>query len=44
MPTFFIDGHFDRKKLAAVKQALLDTGVIDKAVPDDQLIDESFLP
>ena len=42
--TFFTDGHFDRKKLQAVKQALLDTGVIDKVVPDDQIIDESFLP
>jgi NitT/TauT family transport system substrate-binding protein len=44
IPTFFTDGHFDRKKLAAVKQALIDTGVIDKAPPDDQIIDESFLP
>jgi ABC-type nitrate/sulfonate/bicarbonate transport system substrate-binding protein len=44
IPTFFKDGHFDRKKFAAVKQALLDTGVIDKSPPDDQLIDESFLP
>ena len=44
MATFFTDGHFDRKKLAAVKQALIDTGVIDKAPPDDRIIDESFLP
>jgi len=44
MPTFFTDGRFDRKKLQAVKQALLDTGVLDKAPPDDQIIDESFLP
>lgn len=44
MPTFFTDGHFDRAKLQAVKQALLDTGVLDKAPADEQLIDESFLP
>jgi ABC-type nitrate/sulfonate/bicarbonate transport system substrate-binding protein len=44
MPTFFTDGHFDRGKLQAVKQALLDTGVLDKSPPDDQIIDESFLP
>jgi len=44
MPSFFTDGHFDRKKLAAVKQALLDVGVIDKTAPDDQLISEKFLP
>jgi ABC-type nitrate/sulfonate/bicarbonate transport system substrate-binding protein len=44
MPTFFDHGRFDRQKLHAVKQALLDTGVIDKVVPDDQIIDESFLP
>ena len=44
MPTFFSEGRFDRAKLQAVKQALLDTGVLDKAPPDDRLIDESFLP
>jgi len=44
MPTFFMDGHFNRKNLAAVKQALIDTGVIDAAPPDDQIIDEKFLP
>jgi len=44
MPLLFLDGHFDRKKLAAVKQALIDVGVVDKAAPDDELINESFLP
>jgi NitT/TauT family transport system substrate-binding protein len=44
MPTFFTDGHFDRKKLAAVQQSLVDLKLIDKAVPDDTLITEKFLP
>ncbi len=43
-PSFFTDGHFDRTKLAAVKQALVDVGLIEKAPPDDQIIDEKFLP
>jgi ABC-type nitrate/sulfonate/bicarbonate transport system substrate-binding protein len=43
MPTFFTDGHFDRKKLAAVQQSLVDLKLIDKAVPDDTLITEKFL-
>ena len=43
-PLFFTDGHFDRKSLAAVQQALIDAGVIDHKVPDAQLIDEKFLP
>ena len=43
MPTFFTDGHFDRKKLAAVQQSLVDLKLIDHAVPDDQLITEKFL-
>jgi NitT/TauT family transport system substrate-binding protein len=44
VPSFFTDGHFDRTKLAAVKQALVDVGLIDQAPPDDQLIVEKFLP
>ena len=44
MPTFFDNGHFDRKKLAAVQQALIDVGVIDKPAPASQLITEKFLP
>lgn len=44
MPTFFTDGHFDRKKLAAVQQSLVDLKLIDHAVPDDTLITEKFLP
>ena len=43
MPTFFNDGHFDRKKFAAVQQSLVDLGTIDHAVPDDTLITEKFL-
>ena len=43
-PTFFTDGHFDRAKFAAVKQALIDAGQTDKMPPDDQLITEKFLP
>jgi len=44
MPSFFTDGHFDKKKLAAVQQALIDVGSIDKAVPEDHLVTEKFLP
>jgi NitT/TauT family transport system substrate-binding protein len=43
MPTFFTDGHFDRKKLAAVQQSLVDLKLIERAVPDDQIITEKFL-
>ena len=43
MPTFFTDGHFDRKKLAAVQQSLVDLKLIDHAYSDDQLITEKFL-
>ena len=43
MPTFFDDGHFDRKKLAAVQQSLVDLKLIEKAVPDDTIITEKFL-
>jgi ABC-type nitrate/sulfonate/bicarbonate transport system substrate-binding protein len=44
MPSFFTDGHFDRNKLAAVQQSLIDLKLIDKAVPDDSLVTEAFLP
>jgi NitT/TauT family transport system substrate-binding protein len=44
MPSFFTDGHFDRAKLAAVKQALIDVNLIQTPPPDDQLITETFLP
>jgi NitT/TauT family transport system substrate-binding protein len=43
-PTLFTDGHFDRAKLAAVKQALVDVGLIDKPPPDDEIVTEKFLP
>jgi NitT/TauT family transport system substrate-binding protein len=44
MPSFFADGHFDRQKLAAVQQSLVDLKLIDKPVPDDTLVTEAFLP
>ncbi len=44
MPTFFDNGHFDRKKLAVVKQSLVDLGLIDKPPPDDALVTEAYLP
>jgi NitT/TauT family transport system substrate-binding protein len=44
MPSFFTDGHFDRKKLAAVQQSLIDLNLIERAVPDDTIITEEFLP
>jgi len=43
MPTFFTDGHFDRKKLAAVQQSLIDLKLIEQAAPVDKLITEEFL-
>jgi len=44
MPTFFDDGHFDRKKLAAVQQSLVDLKLIDHPAPVDTIITEKFLP
>jgi len=44
MPTFFSDGHFDRKKFAVVKQSLIDLGLVKEMPPDDKLITEAFLP
>jgi NitT/TauT family transport system substrate-binding protein len=44
IPTFFDDGHFDRKKLAVVKQSFADLGLVTTLPPDDTLIDEAFLP
>jgi ABC-type nitrate/sulfonate/bicarbonate transport system substrate-binding protein len=43
-PSFFTDGHIDKKKLAAVQQALIDVGVIDKPAPEADFVDERFLP
>jgi NitT/TauT family transport system substrate-binding protein len=43
-PTFFADGHFDLKKLEAVKQSLVETGAVASMPPDEDLIDERFLP
>jgi NitT/TauT family transport system substrate-binding protein len=44
MASFFTDGHFDRKKLAAVKQSLVDLGLATAPPSDDTLITEEFLP
>jgi ABC-type nitrate/sulfonate/bicarbonate transport system substrate-binding protein len=44
MPTFFDTGHFDRNKLAAVKQSLVDVGLVPRAPADDTLITEAYLP
>jgi NitT/TauT family transport system substrate-binding protein len=44
IPSFFTDGHFDRKKLAAVKQALIEVGLLKTMPADDKLITEEFLP
>jgi ABC-type nitrate/sulfonate/bicarbonate transport system substrate-binding protein len=43
-PSFFTDGHIDKKNLAAVQQALIDVGVIDKPAPEADFVDERFLP
>jgi len=43
-PSFFIDGHIDKKSLAAVQQALIDVGVIEKPAPEADFVDERFLP
>lgn len=43
-PSFFSDGHIDKKKLAAVQQALIDVGVIAKPAPEADFVDERFLP
>ena len=44
MPSFFTDGHFNRQKLAAVQQSLIDLKLIEHAVPDAMIITEEFLP
>ena len=43
MPTFFTDGHFDRKKLAAVQQSLVDLKLISTPYRTTQIITEKFL-
>ena len=44
MPMYYVDGHFPKKNLQGMKQALLDMGAFVKAPPDGKLIDERFLP
>ncbi|HXQ53157.1 MAG TPA: ABC transporter substrate-binding protein [Stellaceae bacterium] len=43
-PSFFTEGHFDPKSFAAVKQSLIDVGLVESVPPDDALINEKFLP
>jgi hypothetical protein len=38
------DGHFDRRSLHIVEQALVDFGRIDKMPDDSMLLTEEFLP
>jgi ABC-type nitrate/sulfonate/bicarbonate transport system substrate-binding protein len=44
IPTFFSDGHFDRAKLAVVKQSFIELKLVSALPPDDTLITEAFLP
>jgi NitT/TauT family transport system substrate-binding protein len=44
MPSFSLDGKFERKNLAVVENALLNFHQIDAVPPDTALVDESFLP
>jgi len=44
MPTFSLDGHFDPKGVAAVKQAMLDLGTVKQAPENNAVFTEEFLP
>lgn len=44
MPTFSLDGHFDPKGVAAVKQAMLDLGTVKETPADKAIFTEEFLP
>jgi NitT/TauT family transport system substrate-binding protein len=44
MPSFSLDGRFDQRALAIVKQALLDFGLVDQMPADSALLNERFLP
>lgn len=44
MPSFSLDGRFDRKALAIVEQALVDFGLIERMPDDRALLTETFLP
>jgi NitT/TauT family transport system substrate-binding protein len=44
MASFPADGHFDRRKLAVVEEALLGFHLIEKLPDESAVLDESFLP
>lgn len=44
MPSFPVDGHFDRRALKIVEQALVDFHRIDRMPDDRTLLTEAFLP
>ena len=44
MASYPTDGHFDRRSLHIVEQALVDFGRIDKMPDDNTLLTEEFLP
>ena len=44
MASYPTDGHFDRRSLHIVEQALVDFGRIDKMPDDSALLTEEFLP
>ena len=44
MPSYPVDGHFDRHSLKIVEQALVDFHRIDKIPDDSAVLTEAFLP
>jgi ABC-type nitrate/sulfonate/bicarbonate transport system substrate-binding protein len=44
MPSFPVDGHFDRRALKVVEQALIDFKRIDQMPDESALLTEAFLP
>ncbi len=44
MPSFSLDGRFDHRALGAVKQALVDFGLVERMPEDDALLNEALLP
>ncbi|HUB94511.1 MAG TPA: ABC transporter substrate-binding protein [Stellaceae bacterium] len=44
MPSIRSDGHFDKTDFAAVKQSLIDLGLVTTMPPDSAMIREDFLP
>jgi NitT/TauT family transport system substrate-binding protein len=44
MPSLRSDGHFDKADFAAVKQSLVDLGLVKTMPPDAAMVREDFLP